>query len=127
SAVFLTADDDTIRLTAQALGYRFAYDVERDQFAHPAAALVLSADGHVARVLSGLGIDGNDLRLALVEAGQGRIGTIGDQIRLLCYGFDPTVGAYTVSIVRTLELTSALTVVVLALGIGWLSRPRRTS
>lgn len=125
AAVFLTADDDTIRLTAHAVGYRFAYDAAREQFAHPAAALVLSPDGHVTRVLSGLGISGNDLRLALVEAGQGRIGTISDQVRLLCYGFDPTVGAYTVSILRTLEFTSALSLVVIAFGIAWLSwRPR---
>src|ERR1041384_6162055 len=126
STLFLTADDDTIRRTAHALGYQFAYDAARDQFAHPAAALVLSPDGHITRVLSGLGIIGNDFRLALVEAGQGRIGTLGDQVRLLCYGFDPTAGAYTVSILRTLEFTSALSVIVIAFGIAWLSRRPRT-
>jgi protein SCO1 len=122
SAVFLSADDDTIRRTAHALGYQFAYDAERDQFAHPAAALVLRPDGYLTRILSGLGISGNDFRLALVEAGQGRIGTLGDQVRLLCYGSDPMTGAYTVSILRTLEITSALSVIVIAFGIGWLSR-----
>jgi hypothetical protein len=48
-------------------------EAERDQFAHPAAALVLSADRQVARALSGLGINGNNLRLALVETGRGAL------------------------------------------------------
>jgi protein SCO1/2 len=126
STIFLTADEATIRQTADAVGYRFIYDAAHDQFAHPAAVLVLTGDGRVTRVLSGLGISPNDFRLALVEAGQGRIGTFRDQVRLLCYGFDPTTGIYTVSIYRALAISSALAVVVLAAGIGWLSRRPRT-
>ena len=71
----LTAGRDTINEVSGALGYRFKYDAEHDQFAHPAAVLVLAADGRLTRVLSGLGMSGNDFRLALVEAGEGRIGT----------------------------------------------------
>jgi protein SCO1/2 len=121
AAIFLTADETTIRGTADAVGYRFTYDAERDQFAHPAAVLVLTSDGHVTRVLSALGIGGDDFRLALVEAGQGRIGTFGDQVRLLCYGFDPSIGIYTVSVYRALAFAAALTATTMAIGIGWLS------
>ena len=74
------------------------YDAEHDQFAHPAAAYVLTKDGRIARVLSGLGLSGGDLRLALVEAGQGHVGTLLDQITLRCFGFDPARGIYTASI-----------------------------
>jgi protein SCO1/2 len=81
---FVTADRPTVQQLTQALGYRFAYDAEHDQFVHPGAAYVLRSDGRVARVLTGLGVSGGDLRLALVEAGEGRIGTLGDQIRLIC-------------------------------------------
>ena len=73
------------RLTA-ALGYRYAYDEEHDQYVHPGAAYVLRADGRVSQVLTGLGLSPGDMRLALVEAGEGRVGTIGDQVRLLCSG-----------------------------------------
>jgi protein SCO1/2 len=121
AAVFLTADEDTIRRTADALTYRFAYDAEHDQFAHPAAVLVLTGDGRVTRVLSGLGISADDFRLALVEAGGGRIGSLRDHVRLLCYGFDPSIGIYTVSIHRALAFAAAMTVIMLAAGIGWLS------
>jgi protein SCO1/2 len=126
AATLLTSDQATIQQTAESVGYRFTYDAAHDQFAHPAAVLVLTGDGRVTRVLSGLGITANDFRLALTEAGQGRIGTFRDQVRLLCYGFDPSTGLYTVSIYRALAAASGLTIVILAAGIGWLSlrRPR---
>src|SRR5262249_6335694 len=95
SAVFLIGSDATVHAATDALGYRSAYDAEHDQFAHPAAAYVLDAQGRVTRVLSGLGLSGTDMRLALVAAGNGHTGTLGDRIRLLCYGYDSVRGIYT--------------------------------
>jgi protein SCO1/2 len=114
AASFLTADEPALQAITTALGYRSAYDREADQFAHPAVAFVLTADGRVARTLSALGIGPHDLRLALVEAGEGRIGSTIDQVRLLCYGFDPATGVYTPSIHVLLVLGWLLTA--LALG-----------
>jgi protein SCO1/2 len=111
---FLTPDQAALQSITRALGYRSVYDREADQFAHPAVAFVLTADGRVARTLSALGIDAGDLRLALVEAGEGRIGSTFDQMRLLCYGFDPAAGVYTPSIHLLLALGWLLTA--LALG-----------
>ena len=111
---FLTPDAAALQAITTALGYRSVYDREADQFAHPAVAFVLTADGRVARTLSALGIDAGDLRLALVEAGEGRIGSTVDQLRLLCYGFDPAAGVYTPSIHLLLALGWVLTA--LALG-----------
>jgi protein SCO1/2 len=120
ASTFATADRATVpRLTA-ALGYRYAYDDERDQFVHPGAAYVLRADGHVSRVLTGLGLSGGDIRLALVEAGEGRIGSFGDQVRLLCSGFDPAHGAYNVMVSRLLMGAGAATILVLGGFIGLL-------
>jgi protein SCO1/2 len=110
AAVFVTADEPTVKRLTAALGYRYAYDKEHDQFAHPGAAYVLSADGRVARVLTGLGLSGGDMRLALVEAGEGRIGTVGDRVRLLCSDFDPAHGAYNVMVSRVLAVTGLATV-----------------
>jgi protein SCO1/2 len=74
----------------------------------------LTARGRVARVLTGIGLSGDDMRLALVEAGEGRIGTVRDRIRLLCSGFDPAHGTYNVLVSRLLAATGAATL--LALG-----------
>jgi protein SCO1 len=128
AATLLSADQATIGRVADAIGYRFKYDSERDQYAHPAVALVLTQDGRVTRVLSGLGMTATDIRLALVEAGEGRVGTFSDQVRLLCYGFDPSIGAYTPAIYRALAFVATLTTATLAIGIAWLAaRSRRTT
>ena len=82
------------RVTA-AVGYHYAYDAERGRYAHSVALLVVTSNGRLSRVLSGLAISGGDVRPALVEAGKGEIGAIADQVRLPCYGFSASVGFYT--------------------------------
>ncbi|WP_210209852.1 SCO family protein [Pseudolabrys taiwanensis] len=123
----LIGDEQTIHAATQAIGYRYTYDAEHDQYAHPAAILAVSGDGRVVRVVSALGISPNDLRLALTEAGRGLVGSFADHVRLLCYGFDPSVGAYTLSIQRALAASGAVTVTVLAGGIAWLAFAARRS
>ena len=118
ATTLLTGQDDAIHAVTKAAGYRFAYDALHDQYAHPAAAYVVTAQGRVSRVLTSLGLNGPDLRLALVEAGKGRIGGIADEIHLLCYGFDPARGIYTASITRILNIGGAATATLLAGGIG---------
>jgi protein SCO1 len=110
AAVVLTGPAPAIGAATEALGYRYTYDAAHDQYAHPAAAYVLDARGQVARVLSGLGLSGSDMRLALVAAGQGQVGTLGDRIRLLCYGYDPVRGIYTERITLMLEIAAAITI-----------------
>jgi len=124
TAVVLTGSDVAVRTATDALGYRYAYDPEHDQFAHPAAAYVLDAQGRVTRVLSGLGLSGNDVRLALVAAGDGHTGTLGDRIRLLCYGYDPVRGIYTERITLFLQIGALATVAALAGGIVWMAKAR---
>jgi len=127
ATTFLTGDAATVQRLTAALGYRYVYDSNADQFAHPAAVFVLKQDGALSRVLSALAFSANDLQLALVEAGNGRAGTFTDRVRLLCYGFDPAAGVYNVSIGRALMLLGAGTVLVLGgailLMILWPRRP----
>src|SRR5262249_29165201 len=106
---FVTADEATGSSLTGALGYRFIYYRESDQFVHPGAAYVLTPDGHVSRVLTGLGISAGDLRLALVEAGEGRVGTFADRVRLLCSRFDPARGAYNLMVSRLLAAVGGVT------------------
>ncbi len=124
---FFTADASSISRLTGALGYRYLHDNAADQFVHPAAAFILRADHHVSRVLTGVGLSGADMRLALVEAGQGKIGNLSDQVRLLCSAFDPRQGTYTPLIGRTLQIASTATLVLLAGGIGFLAFSHRRS
>jgi protein SCO1/2 len=120
ASTFAAADLATIKRLTGALGYRYAYDREHDQYVHPGAAFVLRGDGRVTRVLTGLGLSGADMRLALVEAGEGRIGTIADEVRLLCSGFDPAHGMYNLAISRILAAAALATMLLLGGGIGLL-------
>lgn len=125
-AVFLSGDEATIRSAANAVGLHYAYDAEHDQYAHPAAVYVVNASGHVQRVMSPLGLDGGDLRLAIVDAGGGQIGTLADRIHLLCYGYDPAKGVYTERITMLLGYAAGATLVGMAGGILiMLARERR--
>jgi protein SCO1/2 len=117
ATVMLKGEEAAVTAVTAALGYRYAYDAEREQFAHPAAAFVVTPAGRVSRVLSTLGLDGADLRLALVEAGEGHVGSLGDRLRLLCYGFDAMHGIYTEAITLWLELAAITTVLGMAVAV----------
>jgi protein SCO1/2 len=117
AAIFLSGDDDTVHAAAAALGLHYAYDAAHDQFAHPAAVYVLDPGGHVRRVLSPLGLDGSDLRLAIVDAGRDKIASLADRIHLLCYGYDPVRGIYTERITTLLGYAGGATLILMAGGI----------
>lgn len=119
---FLRAGAADLSTLIDAFGVRTVYDREHDQFAHPAAAFVVTPEGRISRALSALSVDAASLRLALVEAAQGRIGRWTDQVHLLCYGFDPASGAYTLAARRLLLAGASISVIVLALLIGLLFR-----
>jgi protein SCO1/2 len=122
SVYFLRGDAGAIGVLTEALGFRSAYDREHDQFAHPAAAFVVAPDGRLARALSGLAVDPATMRLAVVDAGKGGVGTLTDHIRLLCYGYDPAQGTYSVAIGRILAASAVVSIAVLALLIWLLLR-----
>jgi protein SCO1/2 len=106
----LTGSDADIHAVADALGYRYAWDADISQYAHDAAVAVLTPDGHLSRWLYGLAPEPSDLKLALTEAGQGRVGSWGDQLLLLCYHYDPATGQYSPIIRTALHLAGAATV-----------------
>jgi protein SCO1/2 len=120
ASTFLLAEDGAVRQITDALGYRYAYDPDLDQYAHPAVIYVLAGDGRVTRTLTALGLDPADLRLALVEAGHGRVGTFADHLRLLCYGFDATTGVYTLAVRKWLTVASLVTILIVAGGIAFM-------
>lgn len=91
---FLTANETAVQRLADSVGFQYTYDARSDSFAHGATILVLTPDGRVSRYLYGFEFKGRDLRLALVEASEGKIGTAADQFLLLCFHYDPAIGKY---------------------------------
>jgi protein SCO1/2 len=122
---FLTGEEDQIRRVADAVGYCYRYVAERDEYAHPAGLVILTPGGRAARYLYGVEYPSRDLRLALVEASKGEIGTAVDELLLVCFHYDPATGRYGFAIITALRVGGALTVLVLAWLIWRLARRRR--
>jgi protein SCO1/2 len=125
SVHFLTGREASIRALTNGVGFRFAYDSQIDQFAHPAAITILTADAHISRYLYGIEFSPRDLKLALVEASEGRIGSLVDQALLFCYHYDPETGKYGLVILNFVRLAGALTVVGLGGSVFWSVRRER--
>jgi protein SCO1/2 len=111
---FLTGREASIKTLADAVGFRYAYDEAIDQYAHPASITVLTEEGRVSKYLYGIEFAPRDLRLALVEAADGRIGTAVDQALLFCYHYDPETGKYGLVVMNLVRTGGVLTL--LALG-----------
>lgn len=114
----LTGDQAQIAAVTDALGFRYAWDPRIGQYAHVAAVAALTPDGRVARWLFGLAPSAQDVNLALTEAGHRQIGGIVEQVRLLCYHYDPQTGRYSNRVFAALRWGGGLTVLALALLIG---------
>jgi len=111
---FLTGDAPAIASLTRAVGFRYVWDAETRQYAHPAGLVVLTPDGRIARYMYGVEYAPRDLRLALVEASQRRIGNPVDTVLLYCYQYDPARGRYAASVLRLVRLGGILTVLGLA-------------
>jgi protein SCO1/2 len=107
---FLTGTDASIKPLAAALGFRYAYDSTLQQYAHGAAIYVVTPKGLVSRYLLGIDFPPRDLRLALVEASNNRLGTAVDQVLLLCYHYDPSTGRYSTAVLDSIRIGFILTV-----------------
>ncbi len=110
---FLTGEEAAIRRLTEAVGFRYAFDSETGQFAHASGIMVLTPQGRIARYFYGIEYAPRDLRLGLVEAAQGKIGSPVDQILLYCYHYDPKVGRYSLIVMNVLRLAGVATVLVL--------------
>lgn len=110
---WLVGRDENIHKVADAVGFRYKYDPQRRQYAHPAVTIVCSPDGRVMRYLKGIVYDPQVLRLALVEASEGKIGTWVDGVVLRCFDFDETSGSYALSALWIMRAGGIIAVVFL--------------
>jgi protein SCO1/2 len=124
---FLTGAEPEIRQLASTLGFGYTYDKSTGEFAHAAAIFVSTPDGRVARYLYGIEYPPKRLRLALLEASEGEIGTSLDQLILYCYHYDPSSRGYSPVAMNIMRLGGGVTVVVLGLTLGgfWVREARR--
>jgi protein SCO1 len=111
---FLTGRPDSIARLTRAAGFRYVWDTETKQFAHPTGVIVLTPDGRLARYLFGIEYGPRDLRYAIVEASGGKVGSPVDSLLLYCYHYDPATGRYGLVVMRAVRVAGAGTV--LALG-----------
>lgn len=110
---FLTGEEDQIQQLAKAVGFGYTFDEKMDQYAHPACVIVTTPTGRVSKYFYGIEYSARDLRLALVEASEGKIGTLVDAATLYCFAYDPTTGKYGLVIMRVLQVGGILTILIL--------------
>lgn len=112
---FLTGENTNIEPLAKAIGFNYSYDKKTDQYAHPAGFVLATPKGHIARYMSGVVFEPNDLRMGFLEAGQGKIGSPLDLIVLRCYHYDGQTGKYTLAIMDVLRVGGLVTIGLVAL------------
>lgn len=124
---FLVGDEKAIEAITAAVGYGYFYNERTQQYGHPAAIVFLTPQGMVARYLYGLNFNPTDIRLALLEASEGRSISTAEQIILYCYAYDPAANSYALIAVRVMQLGGAVTLLTLCgfLVLFWRRERRR--
>jgi protein SCO1/2 len=122
---FLTGDEDAIARLTRAIGFRYAWDAAQQQYAHASGIVVLTPRGTLARYFYGVDYAPRDLRLALVEAAEERIGSVVDQLLLFCFHYDPATGSYSRIALGAVRVGGGLTLLALVGGIAFLLRRDR--
>jgi protein SCO1 len=123
---FLTGTEEELKRLTDAVGFRYAYDNHRGEYAHAAALVALTPAGKVSRYLTGVEFPARDLRLSLVEASNHEIGSPLDRAILLCYHYDPVTGRYGLAVINAIRFLSVVTVAGLVAVIAiFLRRERR--
>ncbi len=121
--LFFTEDARSLALLRESVGLVAPFDAEHRQYAHPAGVVLVSAQGKAERILSPFALERRDLLLALSE--QGAPASLSTHALLLCYGWDPVSGTYTVQVEQSLAVAGGVTILALALGIALLMRRER--
>lgn len=120
---FLTGSEASIEAATRAANFRYRFDEKSNLFAHASGVMILTADGRISRYFYGVEYPGRDMRLALVDASDGKIGTPIDHVLLFCFHYDPSTATYSASILRIVRLGGILTVLSIVGGI-WIFRRR---
>lgn len=107
---FLTGNQREISALTRAVGFRYAFNAEVAQFAHPSGIMVVTPDGRLSHYFYGIEYGPRDLRLALIDAADRRIGSPADQLLLACFHYDPKSGRYSLAIMRLVRAAGLATI-----------------
>lgn len=121
----LTGDEKNTKALAEQLGFQFYWAEAGRQFAHPPSLMFLTPEGKLSRVIVNTYFEPEDVRLALVEASQGTLGTFWDEVKLNCLTFDPRTNSYSLAAMTLMRIGGAVTVIVLAAMIWIMLRRER--
>ena len=111
---FLRGDESAIHKLTEAAGFHYNYDPRTGEFAHATGIVLVTPKGKISRYYYGIDFSPRDLRLGLIEAASGKIGTPIDQLLLFCYHYDPVTGKYGLVITNVIRLAGVGTVFILA-------------
>lgn len=112
---FITADESTVQALTQALGFKFRWDEKSQEWAHASAAIVITPDGTISRYLPGIMFNPQDIKIALNEATDGKIGTFVDSLVLYCFKYDPHQSKYTLVAFNVMKMGGAVMVLVMVI------------
>ena len=107
---FLTGSKESIAAVTNAANFHFNFDVKHNLFAHASGIMLLTPDGRISRYFYGVEFPGRDLRLGLVDASQGKVGTPIDKMLLFCFQYDPSTARYSATILGIMRLMAVGTV-----------------
>jgi protein SCO1/2 len=113
---FLTGRKESIDALTKGANFRYSFDQKSNLFAHASGIMLLTPDGRISRYFYGVEYPSRDLRLGLVDASAGKIGTPIDRALLFCYQYDPTAARYSASILKIIRLGGVLTILALVAG-----------
>lgn len=124
---YLTGDSGDIAALTRAIGFSYLFDPRNRQYDHGAGIVILTPAGTISQYLFGVQFAAQTLRLALVDASRGHLGTVVDRLLLMCCDYDPSTGRYSLMISRVLQVLGTLTALALAVLVIVLRRAERPS
>lgn len=115
---FLTADEATVKKLTDAVGFKFRWNEQAGEWSHASAAIVISPEGKISRYLHGIQFDARDVKLALNEAANGRVGNFVDSVMLYCFKYDSHQSKYGLQVFNLMKIAGAITAIALLM---WLA------
>src|SRR4030081_175412 len=113
---FLTGTKESIDAATKAANFRYSFDAKTNLFAHASGVMLLTPDGRISRYFYGVEYPGRDMKLGLMDASAGKIGSPVDHVLLFCFHYDPAAATYSASILKLVRLGGILTILSLVAG-----------
>lgn len=122
---FLTGDENSVKTLADTIGFKYKWDDKAKEWAHASAAVLLTPEGKISRYLHGVYFDPKTFRLSIVEASQGKVGSVVDSIMLFCYRYDPNGSQYALYAFNVMRVGGAIAVLLLFFWLFLFWKPRK--